>query len=122
MQLKLQMENFLQNKFLPKKDESTFVYFLKLYIDSLYSKRIQFAEDINIPANLLSKIMNQHREPNDEFIQKLIVHSEKTYNNKLNFNATIWYHIFYTEKIKKALAQQDNWRLNIEKQITAPQL
>lgn len=75
LQLKLKMEEYLS---MPVYDgENHFSQFLKHYIDSIYSRRLEFANDINVTPHFLSKIINNHREPNDEFFYKLMIHSEK---------------------------------------------
>jgi hypothetical protein len=115
IQLKLQMEDFMtvQNNELHQK----FVLFLKSYIDIFYVKQNDFAEDINIQPNLLSKILNHHREPNDEFIQKVMVHSEKAFKNIKNYSSTIWYYLYYHERIYNSISKQNEWRPMIEKQV-----
>jgi hypothetical protein len=115
IQLKLQMEDFMtvQNNELHQK----FVLFLKSYIDIFYVKQNDFAEDINIQPNLLSKILNHHREPNDEFIQKVMVHSEKAFKNINNYSSTIWYYLYYHERIHNSISKQNEWRPEIEKQV-----
>ncbi len=114
-QLKFQMEAFLNNFSIEKPQQ--FVEFIKKYIDTIYSKRSDFAKDINIPSNLLSKILNHHRDPNEEFLQKVMIHSEKTFKNITNFNSSIWYFLYYYEKIQHSISHQDEWRPQIERQV-----
>lgn len=66
MQLKFKMEDYLKNTDL--KSGQSFNLFLETYIDILYPKRIDFAADLNITANYLSKIINKHSAANDLFI------------------------------------------------------
>ncbi len=114
-QLKFQMEAFLNlNSF---KKSQQFVEFLKQYIEIFYAKKSDFAIDINIQSNLLSKILNHHREPNEEFLQKVMIHSEKTFKNITNFNSSIWYFLYFYGKIQNSISNQNEWRPQIEKQV-----
>ena len=120
LQLKLQMENYLHQ---PVNDHKNhFSYFLEKYIDTIYSKRIDFAKDINVSANFLSKIINNHREPKEEFILKLMIHSEKVFENVGEFSKKTWYLVYFHEKLCDAMSRQDKWRPEIEKQIRTPKL
>ncbi|MEX0660269.1 MAG: hypothetical protein WEA58_05630 [Balneolaceae bacterium] len=115
LQLKLKMENFLEE---PVYDGGNyFTEFLKTYIDTIYSKRNQFANDICITPVLLSQIINNHREPKDDFLLKLMIHSEKTFNNVCEFDEKIWYQIYFSEKICETMSNQNEWRPRIEKDI-----
>lgn len=115
LQLKLRIEDYLKGT-IPN-ESNNFARFLETYIDIIYSKRIDFAKDINISANYLSKVINSHREPKEEFILKLMIHSEKVFEKIGEFEKETWYQIFYHEKIHDTMAAQENWRPNIEKQI-----
>lgn len=115
LQLKLKMEEYLKNPVF--NDENHFGRFLETYIDIIYAKHIDFAKDLNITANYLSKIINRHREPKEEFILKLMIHSENVFKNVSDFPQKTWYQIFYHEKICDTMATQDKWRPKIEKQI-----
>lgn len=68
LQLKLMMENYLNDSTSEKRNQ--FSVFVDSYINILYNKQKSFAKDLNITSNLLSKIINKHRKPNDEFILK----------------------------------------------------
>lgn len=94
---------------------------MKLYIDSIYSRRSEFANDINVTPNFLSKIISNHREPKDEFFYKLMIHSEKAYQNVGKFHKKTWIQVYYHEKICDTMSNQDNWRPEIEKQIKIPE-
>lgn len=120
MQLKLRMDEYLKEPVYD--DEQHFTRFLVSYIDTLYTKRIDFAKDINVTANFLSKIINSHREPNEEFILKLMLHSEKAFENVCEFHKKTWYQVYYHEKICDIMSKQDVWRPKIEKQIKLRQL
>ncbi len=115
LQLKLKMEEYLKN---PDYDnQKHFARFLETYIDIIYTKRNVFAVDLSISPNYLSKIINNHREPNEEFILKLMIHSEKVFKNITHFRKKTWYQIFYQEKLNATMASQDTWRPKIEKEI-----
>lgn len=115
LQLKLKMEEFINH---PMYDNHNhFSNFLKLYIDSIYSKRSTFAKDINVDPVSLSQVINNHREPKDEFILKLMIHSEKVYKDVCSFNKKIWYQIYFNNKICEIMAKQEQWQPEIEKQV-----
>ncbi len=87
LQLKLKMEEYIKK---PVYDNHNyFTEFLKLYIDTIYPKRSFFAKDIDIAPVSLSQVINKHREPNEEFIMKLMIHSEKVYKDIGEFHALI---------------------------------
>jgi hypothetical protein len=115
LQLKLNMEDYLKK---PSSDSHKyFTSFLKFYIDTIYAKRSTFAKDIDIASVSLSHIVNNHREPNQEFMMKLMIHSEKVYNSVSEFRSELWYQVYYQEKICDAMSNQDQWRSELEKHI-----
>jgi len=115
LQLKLQIEEYLKEAI--TSDDLTFSGFLKTYIDILYTKRKDFASDVSTDPLVLSQLLNNHREPQEKFMLRLMVHSEKTYENIGEFNQKTWYQIYYKEKIKKVLESENKWRPSIEKQV-----
>lgn len=115
LQLKLKMEEYIKQPVYEKRN--FFTEFLATYIDTLYSKRNHFASDIDITPVLLSQVLNNHRAPKDEFILRLMIHSEKTYQNVCQFHKMIWYQVYYHEKICDTLSSQDEWRPKIEKHV-----
>ena len=115
MQLKFKMENYLKNS--DAVSGQNFNFFLETYIDILYPKRIDFAADLNITANYLSKIINRHRAANDLFILKLMIHSGKVYEQVCRFKVEIWYEIYYREKISETMKKQDEWGPELGKEI-----
>jgi hypothetical protein len=115
MQLKLKMEEYISQPVYDNKNH--FSEFLKTYIDTIYSTRNGFANDINITPIRLSQVINKHREPQDEFILKLMIHSEKVYKNICDFHKKTWYQVYYHEKICDAMSSQDSWRPKIEKDV-----
>jgi hypothetical protein len=115
LQLKLKMENYLKE---PVYDEENhFAEFLKTYVDTIYSKRSEFARDINVTPVFLSKVINRHREPKEEFILKLMIHSEKVFQHVTEFHKKTWYQVYLHEKLCETMSSQDEWRPEIEKQI-----
>ncbi len=120
LQLKLKMEDYLKK---PVYDnQNHFAQFLEFYVDTIYSKRIDFAKDINVTANFLSKIINRHREPQEEFILKLMIHSEKAFERVGEFHKKTWYQVYYHEKLCATMSNQEKWRPEIEKQIKLTEL
>lgn len=115
IQLKLKMEEYLELSAYDK--GNYFSEFLKSYIDTIYSKRSQFSDDIDITPIQLSQIINNHREPNEEFFKKLMVHSEKMFRNVCEFQQQIWYQVYYREKLNNTLSTQDVWKPQIEEHV-----
>ena len=115
LQLKLKMENYLKEPVYDKQNH--FARFLETYIDAIYSKRSEFAKDINVTPVFLSKVINSHREPKEEFILKLMVHSEKVFKQVGVFHNKTWYQVYYHEKLCDTMSSQDEWRPKIEKQV-----
>jgi hypothetical protein len=120
LQLKLKMDNFLKE---PENDnDNHFSKFLEIYIDAIYSQRSKFAKDINVTPVFLSQIINNHREPKEEFILKLMIHSEKVFKNVCDFHKKTWYQVYFQEKIAETMSSQDEWRPRIEKQVNLNEL
>lgn len=115
IQLKLKMEEYLKQT--SNDNQNNFSVFLKTYIDTIYTNRNKFASDINITPIRLSQIINNHREPKDEFIMKLMIHSEKVYENICDFQEKVWYEVYYHEKICDTMSSQEEWKPKIEKDI-----
>ncbi|MBI3235800.1 MAG: hypothetical protein HYZ42_17480, partial [Bacteroidetes bacterium] len=83
LQLKLKMEEYIKEPVYDKRNY--FSEFLESYIDIIYSKRSVFAKDIDIAPVSLSQVINNHREPKEEFIMRLMIHSEMVYKNVCEF-------------------------------------
>ena len=115
LQLKLQMEEFLKAPVYDRKPH--FTAFLETYIDTLYDRRSEFAKDIAITPVSLSQVLNNHREPKEEFMLKLMVHSERAFKFIGSFHKKIWYQVYYQEKINETMASQEIWRPKVEKKI-----
>jgi len=115
MQLKLKMENYLRGE--AGEQQIHFAYFLATYVDALYTKRSEFAMDINVTPVFLSQVINRHREPKEEFILKLMLHSEKAFKGISDFQKKVWYQVYFHEKLCDTMASQDKWGPEIEKQV-----
>lgn len=115
LQLKLKMEEYVKK---PVYDNHNyFSEFLKIYIDTIYSKRSLFARDIEVAPVSLSQVINNHREPKEEFIMKLMIHSEKAYKNVCAFHKKIWFQVYYHEKICETMSNQEQWRPKVERHV-----
>jgi len=107
IQLKLKMEEYLRQPVYLK--NNFFTDFLSEYIDLLYEKRVLFANDISITPVSLSQILNNHRAPKEEFMLRLMLHSELTFKNICKFEKSTWYQVYYHEKICDTIANQNEW-------------
>ena len=115
LQLKFRMEDYLKK---PVYQEfNFFTDFLTNYIDTIYDKRINFANDITITPVSLSQVLNNHREPKEDFILKLMLHSELVYKNICEFNKKTWYQVYYHEKVCDTMSNQDKWRPRVSKHV-----
>jgi len=115
LQLKLNMEEFIQNPVYG--DHNHFSEFVQVYVDTIYKKRSSFAKDIDITPVSLSQVLNNHRDPKDEFIRRLMIHSEIAYKNVCEFKKKTWYQVYFHEKICDTMSKQDEWRPDIEKHV-----
>lgn len=106
MQLKYQIKDYIDN--LIDNRNPSFSAFLKVYVDTLYKKRKDFAADINIEAISLSHILNEHREPNESFLKKLIKHSQSSFNELGGFDKELWPMISFWDKTSRFLNSLDN--------------
>lgn len=120
MQLKLKMENYLKESI--HDNCNHFTGFLETYIDSIYAKRNEFAKDIDITPVFLSQIINKHREPKEEFILKLMIHSDMAFKKVCDFHKKIWYQVYFHEKICDTMSNQDQWRPQLEKHVKLSEL
>lgn len=115
LQLKLKMDEYVKNPICD--DNNNFSEFLKLYIDSIYAKRSVFAEDIDVAPVSLSQVINNHREPKEEFLLKLMIHSEKVYEHICVFEKKVWFEVYYKEKICETISHLERWRPEVEKHV-----
>lgn len=115
LQIKWQMEDYVKWGQLNKK--YGFAYFLATYVDTLYSKRVDFAKDVHVSPVLLSQVIGKHREPSLDFILKLMVHSKKVFSLLELFDVSVWYRIYLLDKLHHTLANQTAWLKQYEKQV-----
>lgn len=115
LQLKINMQNYLKEPVYVKQNH--FAYFLQTYIDAIYSKRSEFAKDLSVTPVFLSQVINNHRAPSEEFILKLMIHSEKVFKYVGEFDTKSWFQVYFHEKISETMYTQDKWRPKIEKQV-----
>jgi hypothetical protein len=110
LQLKFVMEDYIMQK--EYKEDFDFSYFLVEYIDRLEVKKKEFAQEIYVNPTELSQIINRHRSPNEKFIIRLEIHSNK------NFPAIIWSKIIEKERIFR-LQNDTKLRLSESKHVTS---
>jgi len=115
LQLKLKMQEYLSQPVY--EEHNFFTSFLSNYVDTIYDKRTMFAKDINITPVSLSQILNNHREPKEEFMFRLMLHSELVFKNVCEFQKKTWYQVYYHEKICDTMANQDEWRPTEKKHV-----
>lgn len=115
IQLKLKMEEYIKQPVYDNRNY--FSDFLKTYIDTIYSRRNRFAHDIDITPIRLSQVINSHRDPKDEFIMRLMIHSERVYENICKFHKQTWYQVYFHEKICDTMSSQKEWRPKVEKHV-----
>ncbi len=120
LQLKLKMEDYLKEPVHANRNH--FAHFLETYVDAIYSRRSEFAKDMNITPVFLSKVINSHRPPKEEFILKLMIHSEKVFKHVGEFHNKTWYQVYFHEKLCDTMSSQDKWRPEIESQVKVSEL
>lgn len=108
LQLKLKMEEFLSSN--SNSTKSQFPVFLEFYVDTIYPKRKLFAQDIDVNPISLSQVINNHREPKEEFILRLIIHSEKVFKNVCHFRSNTWLEVFLKDKFMETISSEKKWR------------
>lgn len=112
LQLKYLMEDYLKEG--SPNEIYNFGFFLKEYINRIEKKSKDFAREIDIEPSLLSQIINRHRKPNEEFIIRLELHSNK------NFPAITWYKLLEKEKeqeIMNDLEIRDEQRKHVKHKL-----
>ncbi len=115
LQLKLKMQEFIKQPVYEQR--SYFSEFLQLYVDAIYSKRSIFAKDIGTTSVKLSQIINNHRAPQDDFILKLMIHSELIYKDVSPFPKELWCQVYFHEKVCNMMATQQEWKPKLEKEV-----
>ncbi|WP_207422836.1 hypothetical protein [Desertivirga brevis] len=99
LQLKFQLEDYLSSdKFDPR---FRFSYFLEQYIQVLNKKKKDFALDVNVSEYQLSHYLNNRREPNESFIIRLEIHSNKF------IPALQWFKLIEKEKEHDLISNQE---------------
>ena len=115
IQLKYQMEDYVDNP--AYSPEPRFSEFLKKYVDTLYKKRAEFASDLSIEPMMLSQVLNNHRNPKDTFMCRLIIHSVGSYKSLCDFNRELWPRVYYQDKMYKFISSQDKLRESEEEYV-----
>ncbi|MGR3811906.1 hypothetical protein [Jiulongibacter sp. NS-SX5] len=120
LQLKYQMEAYLtSSEVVP---EPQFPKYLGIYIDILYRKRKNFAADLSVTPVLLSHVLNGHREPQESFLQRLIVHTSSSYKSIGDFDLELWPKVYYQDKIHKFFISKPKWEKTEKKFVTGKEL
>jgi plasmid maintenance system antidote protein VapI len=112
LQFKFQLEDYLKNESF--NTEKTFGHFLKEYLHLIHKKRNEFAAEIDIHETLLSQLINNHRDPGDNIMIRLELHS----NNSIP--AASWYRL--VEKKKEYFIQNDKELRKSEKKFVKKRL
>ncbi len=120
LQLKYQMEEYLSSSEIVR--EAQFPKFLGIYIDTLYDKRKNFAHDLSVTPVLLSHVLNEHREPQESFLQRLIVHSSNSYKSIGDFDIQLWPKVYYQDKIHQFIASKNKWQKEEERFVQGKEL
>lgn len=107
LQLKYRMERYLSDE--GQEEVSSFTGFLADYVNTLYSKRSNFAKDMDITPVALSHVLNGHREPKVEFLQRLMIHSEIVFRNISPFRNMTWFQVYYQGKILETFSEESRW-------------
>lgn len=115
LQLKYQMEDHL-NKPVQNVAHS-FSKFLGVYIDTLYRKRKDFASDIDVNPIELSQIINNHRQPKEEFLIRLNLHSQAVFENFSHFKKDLWPKLYYFDKVGEFLITSEKRKKSEEKHV-----
>jgi hypothetical protein len=115
MRLLHRMEGFNQTE--EELNQKRLSDYLAAYIDIIYPKRSMFAEAIEVTPAHLSQVINDHRDPTDEFMKKLMIHSEIAFVGVNGFNSKIWYEVYFRGKMNKLIGENENWREEIEKHV-----
>ena len=56
---------------------------------------------------MLSQVLNMHRDPQESFIHRLILHSETSYKPVCDFGKDLWPRVYYQDKVCRFLTTQD---------------
>lgn len=121
LQLKYQMEAYLE-EYLEEgvcKSGPYFTIFLNTYVNTLYKKKKDFASDLSIDPIVLSQVLNDHRDPQESFIHRLVLHSMASFEKVCEFNEDMWPRIFYQDKVCKFLSSQNTLKEAEAKYVTS---
>jgi len=116
LQLKFRIEEYLKEPVI--QEQNAFSHFLSNYVDTLYDRRNKFAKDLNITPVVLSQILNNHRKPKEEFLLKLVLHSQIAYANVSQFSHKTWFEVYYHQKISDTLASKSKWLPKMKKEVS----
>jgi len=105
MQLYFQMNSYLDNS--EGKPKYNFREFLKMYVDALYTKRKDFATDMDIKPITLSQVLNRHREPQEIFLRKLVKHSKEVFEEIGYSINDMWPRVYYQDKLNHFTSLQE---------------
>lgn len=115
LQIKLSLEKQLNSA--TGSPNIHFPHILEKYVDSIYPKRVQFALDLDIKPVLLSQMLNGHRFPTIEFIEKLTIHSEKILNDIGGFPEDLWFKVYYQCCLEKTLHKAKTRKAQLRKSV-----
>ena len=115
LQLKYQIENYLKEPV--QTLEHDFSKFLTIYIDTLYQKRKDFAADIDIKPIVLSQIINNHRQPTEEFLIRLVLHTQAIFKKISSFEKELWPKLYFQDRISEFLCSTEKKRKLEEKHV-----
>lgn len=93
MQLRLQLHDYVRSDMYDP--EQNFGNFLKSYLVIINKKSNEFAQEISIHETLVSQFINNRREPNEDIMVRLEIHS----NN--NIPAHYWFMLKQKERINQ---------------------
>ena len=94
-------------------------FVLRLCPKGLYKKKKDFASDLSIDPIVLSQVLNDHRDPQESFIHRLVLHSMASFEKVCEFNEDMWPRIFYQDKVCKFLSSQNTLKEAESKYVTA---
>lgn len=93
MQLRFQLQDYIKSEtYDPQK---RFGNFLKAYLIILNKKSTELASEISIHETLVSQLINNHRDPNEDIMVRLELHS----NN--NIPAHYWFMLVQKDRINQ---------------------
>ncbi len=106
LQLRFQLEDYINNQDFEL--NKRFGPVLKIYLQILKKKRVDFAREIDIHETLLSQLINSRRRPNENIMIRLELHSNKC------IPADYWFRLVEKERIHEI---RTNKRLRKEEKV-----